>query len=1608
MKKNVVKRLLGLGMAVAMTLSGPAGLNQTLYAYAAEDDERSENPDDEEEKKDEEEKEEEEKKEEEKEEEEKKEEYTEEKQQTDDQKDNSVEIDKVVVNTEVTKLGQYPKDMVVTLKSALPEGVTLAADDFTIAAKVAGWLNPTTTDKNIKIDSVTVNEERTQVTLVPETFPEKYYYVPEYTVTNSQVEGFTFTKAQTNTVTPIADDFTNVKGDENFSYNYYAPSTNEKAPVVIVFHGFGDDENLYANRIAVEWATKDSQSKHPAYVIAPQFGGYNFMNPDARKTVYEKTKAVVDSLVEDGKVDENRIYVTGKSFGGASVIEFNELYPDYAAASISMAPAVAYTTYFPGVAAEEQLKKIKDNSIWVAQCQDDNTAPYTGTKAMMDTLKSLSAADITLTTYTMKQLNNAGAGGDAHAIETIVMEDGRYADWLFAHKKGEVAKENYEVILPDGYDASKKSYPTLYVMPNDGLDSFSSNMMEQINATFANTMDMIVVKVSFDESDSPYEAVERIINEVDRKYRTAVGPQYRAVIGEEVGGYLAHAMTYTNGKKSFNATPKLFGLMASINGDYATDANQWLDKYGDMLAISKLNNSTALKFYTYLTTASEDERSTAANGANSVIKYFIGNASAYGGFFTGYFGNADEYSQNFTIKNGSFTTNFEKKAVKEAVTGFNRRLNQNLVSGSLSLSPQATLADAEDISATATITVDNKYETYFGEDESDLQISIVMVNPDNGEVIHASDAKTIQVKPGNFTETFTLPNDVRNVSTSVSLVASLQGTRFVVDSQDLVRILETGQAPEDQVIDFMGTWKVKTVAESAFNKADWVDSEGILSLGNYNEWSDATPCLTWWNGANGVEKNYVGYAWYVKEFDIPDDFPLGTYQMPIGYLDEGDVTFINGVQIGQTGMTADTWRFESDQWDTYRSYEVSSDILNIGGHNYIAVLAHNKSGDGGWYKGHPGLYSQAAFNKLNSVPSVKAEEVVTEEVLATVEIQLEAIRNKDIRGFAATVAPNYFQSGNTKEMLLDTIKDYFSGNGTVEVEDAEANVYVAEDGLFLYQARRSVKTASGKTITLDIQDYFKMDGDEAKLFGLHDRFFTQYIESEHRAKALGQEGTATENFLVYLPEGYFDEENADKRYPVAYIFHQINSSSNSWKIDGINELLDKGIAEGDIKNTILIIPDSVPDSWWRGEWINMVTEDIIPFVDATYRTVDDARFRFTVGASMGGSGSYNIGLRNPNKFSGIISYFGAINMGDAPLNIAKSQYEKGYTDYLKYYTQYFVCGNQDLYKFGMPAIELDAILRNVKIDHFFELEEGAHDSTFYKPYVIDSFKYVTSKIDSVNANQANDALYVEITKADIYKEQAKIAVNVKAKEALKEYFAEIPESDFTEDTTPDLVVPVTARIVDAKGVTVASLTKNVVLSRDVVAGKTFALSFDIKDFDLAEYTDYTVYAAANLLDYPTVFAVERKSGGDLVVVSNPATPTPERTASSGVATPASVAAAIDAVQQILEPLTPTTGKTAKAAKKSAGKMTVSPVLDEVIEESDATDEVATENQTVSTQDSDKDTGDVSDSNAIDANDVPLSSTGFFGSPTSVLALILALALVVSIGVAISYNVRKKK
>jgi enterochelin esterase-like enzyme len=135
------------------------------------------------------------------------------------------------------------------------------------------------------------------------------------------------------------------------------------------------------------------------------------------------------------------------------------------------------------------------------------------------------------------------------------------------------------------------------------------------------------------------------------------------------------------------------------------------------------------------------------------------------------------------------------------------------------------------------------------------------------------------------------------------------------------------------------------------------------------------------------------------------------------------------------------------------------------------------------------------------------------------------------------------------------------------------------------------------------------------------------------------------DYQVYLPAGYADSQ---LRYPVIYLLHGRGDTMYGWLY--IQTDLDEVIANTSIPPLIAVLPD-VPSSKGgsyfvdssytheplRGENVETAfIQDLIPHIDATYRTLPARTARAIAGYSMGGYGAVRYPLAHPGLFSAAI------------------------------------------------------------------------------------------------------------------------------------------------------------------------------------------------------------------------------------------------------------------------------------------------------------------------------------------------------------------------------------
>lgn len=146
-----------------------------------------------------------------------------------------------------------------------------------------------------------------------------------------------------------------------------------------------------------------------------------------------------------------------------------------------------------------------------------------------------------------------------------------------------------------------------------------------------------------------------------------------------------------------------------------------------------------------------------------------------------------------------------------------------------------------------------------------------------------------------------------------------------------------------------------------------------------------------------------------------------------------------------------------------------------------------------------------------------------------------------------------------------------------------------------------------------------------------------------------------ERIYVYTPYEY--DLNPTKKYPVLYLQHGMGEDVTSWVTQGkLNIIMDNLIADGKAEPMIIVVSDGGIANMFRpkpGEDVNearsrfgadftpLLLNEIIPYVDNTFRTLNERENRAMAGLSWGGYQTFQIVLNNLDKFSYIGGFSGA-------------------------------------------------------------------------------------------------------------------------------------------------------------------------------------------------------------------------------------------------------------------------------------------------------------------------------------------------------------------------------
>lgn len=523
----------------------------------------------------------------------------------------------------------------------------------------------------------------------------------------------------------------------------------------------------------------------------------------------------------------------------------------------------------------------------------------------------------------------------------------------------------------------------------------------------------------------------------------------------------------------------------------------------------------------------------------------------------------------------------------------------------------------------------------------------------------------------------------------------------------------TAQDDATVSLDLSGTWRFTlgddpAYADPAFDDSGWTELQ-VPEVDGAPQFDD-----------------YDGFGWYRLTFDLPAGASGANSVASLGFLDDVDEAYLNGTLIGSSGsMPPDA----QSQWFERRLYPVPADAPVFGGSNTLAVRVYDMDGGGGWYQGPVGLYSKdAARAEVYGVEGPLADDATTAWATALLDRQATALAAGDVDAYLATLTPDHVHDGRDLDRRERELRTWLEqSDGTLTLSDTGVEVVEATDGRLLVDTNRTITgTRDGAPYVFDEpgQEFLVLDRASRSEAGNRSRFFRDHVDS-------ALEGDRRE-YVVYLPPSYYAEP--DRQFPVVHLLHGFNGGSREWEPRDMDARLDEVFTTGGLEESIVVMPDG--ESLWYVDhadgtpWRSMFLTELLPQVDAEYRTIADRAFRGLSGVSMGGFGAYSLGLANPDLFSSLASHMGALNIPPSlvgvrettpttpPLALAATMTP----EQLSRHTYFLDACEFDGFAFDDVVRGFSATLTAKGVDHTAVVyPDGIHNDDCWLPRIADSF-----------------------------------------------------------------------------------------------------------------------------------------------------------------------------------------------------------------------------------------------------------------------------------------------
>lgn len=217
---------------------------------------------------------------------------------------------------------------------------------------------------------------------------------------------------------------------------------------------------------------------------------------------------------------------------------------------------------------------------------------------------------------------------------------------------------------------------------------------------------------------------------------------------------------------------------------------------------------------------------------------------------------------------------------------------------------------------------------------------------------------------------------------------------------------------------------------------------------------------------------------------------------------------------------------------------------------------------------------------------------------------------------------------------------------------------------------------------------------------------------------------------VFLPPGYFV---GAERYPVLYLLHgwggwDTGTHTSEWDSKfNFFAVAGEMMRNGQLPPFIIVAPEGGHNYWFNHaaddqRWGDFVAQEVVSYVDSSYRTIPRASSRAIAGLSMGGLGAIQLALNHPGEFDVVgmrsPTLRRSFDPDDAPF-FGDASYYADYDPFvlanrvqsMTGLSLYIIIGDQDMWL--QRTQEFRALLDQKQASYDWHVYPGGHDGDFF-------------------------------------------------------------------------------------------------------------------------------------------------------------------------------------------------------------------------------------------------------------------------------------------------------